>query len=324
MSVIEGTGQGVPVLILNYNGWDDSFHAIEILSPYLDDLWLVDNASTEDRLDEARQRFPQLRTLRNPTNGGWGYGYNRALEVVAAEGYASAYIVNNDAFPDPGAVEAAAAVLSARPDAAACGSVILNGDRSIHFTGLNYRERTDEEYRSQTIPDGVKEVRHLHGAGMAISIRAFKEVGDFPEDYFMYWEDTDWFCHARQKGWHVFLTGDSLVRHIGKGSDSGGNTDYYLTRNRFLALRRGCSISGRRETLVGLILEHLSGCENPAYRHGLVDGVCGVFGKRAPLSPSRRFLVFLLTCLAFSRRVARQSKGKLRTFVNRQGALSRR
>ena len=316
MTEAAATGRGVPVLILNYNGWGDTFHAIETMSPYLEDLWLIDNASTEDRLDEAARRFPKLRTLRNPVNGGWGYGYNRALEAVAAEGYAAAYLVNNDAFPDPGAVEAAAAVLAERPDAAACGSVILNEDRSVHFAGLNYREMNDREYRQQTVPTGVKAVRHLHGAGMAISIAAFKELGGFPEQYFMYWEDTDWFHHAKAKGWNVLLSGNSLVKHLGKGSDSGGNADYYLTRNRFLALRRGVYVSGRRETLVGLTLEHLPDCDKAAYRCGLVDGVCGVFGKRAPMSPARRLLVFLLAAFVFPRRAARKARSRMGALLN--------
>ena len=48
----------VPVLILNFNGWDDTFANIATMAPYVPNIWLIDNGSDDDRTEEARRRFP--------------------------------------------------------------------------------------------------------------------------------------------------------------------------------------------------------------------------------------------------------------------------
>ncbi len=278
---------GVPVLILNFNRWDETFAGIETMQPYLKDLWLVDNGSDEDRTVEAARRFPKLRTLRLPENGGWAHGYNQALEVVLSEGYEIAYLLNNDAIPEPGAVESAVATLRSSERCAAVGSVILqDAGKRITFDGEYFHFKSMAERQASVVRPGVRPVRTLHGAGFALSMQAFATLGPFPEDYFLYWEEADWFISARRRGWNLMLDGSSIVMHEGSASDSNDNAKYYRTRNRFLALRRGVSISGARESPISLIHEELQRSRRAdangrrSIHEGLLDGLLGRFGKR--------------------------------------------
>lgn len=281
------TAGRVPVLILNFNRWDETFAGIEAMQPYLSDLWLIDNGSDEDRTTEAARRFPNLRTLRIPENGGWASGYNRALNVVLSEGFDVAYLLNNDAIPQPGAVQSAVATLRACETCAAVGSVILQdaGER-VTFDGEYFHFKSMAEREASVVRPGVRSVRTLHGAGFALSMKAFAALGPFPEDYFLYWEEADWFITAKQRGWDLMLDGSSIVMHEGSASDSNDNGKYYRTRNRFLALRRGVSISGRPESVISLIHEELQRSRRVEANgrrstyEGLLDGLLGRFGKR--------------------------------------------
>ncbi|WP_332769800.1 glycosyltransferase family 2 protein [Phenylobacterium sp.] len=283
----------VPVLILNFNRWDETFAGIETMQAYLSDLWLVDNGSDDDRTAEAEARFPHLRTLRLPENGGWASGYNRALRVVLSEGYDTAYLLNNDAIPQPGAVESAVATLRSCENCAAVGSVILqDAGKRVTFDGEYFHFKNHAERQASVLRPGVRPVRTLHGAGFALSMRAFAALGPFPEDYFLYWEEADWFITARQRGWNLVLDGASIVMHEGSASDSNDNAKYYRTRNRFLALRRRVSISGEQESPISLIHEELQRARRGdangrrSMREGLLDGLLGRFGRRGrPWSP---------------------------------------
>ena len=307
----------VPVLILNYNGWDDTFANIATMTPYLPNLWLIDNGSDEDLTAEAVRRFPALRVLRNPSNLGWAGGYNRALAQVAADGYAHAYLLNSDAVAEAGAVERAVAAFD--DDVAAVGSVILAADGRINFAGEYFFFLGERERDAAAAPAGVVAARTLHGAGVAVSLRAIAELGPFPEDHFLYWEEAEWFIRATQRGWRLRLDGGSRVGHRGEASGTGTDATYYRTRNRFLAWRRGISISGRRESFADLVDEQLrvrawaSPPQWHAARQGLVDGVIGRFGRRPSPLPAALVgsAVEALRLLVLPRRIGRRIAARL-------------
>lgn len=312
----DGGARPIPVMILNYDGWDETFANIAHMDTYLAKLWLIDNGSTVDRCDEATRRFPSLRVIRLEKNGGWAAGYNHALRIAANEGYAHAYLLNSDAIAEPGAVERA--VSAFHEGVAAVGSVILSPTGTVSFAGEYWFFLGGRERASLRPPDGVVSVRTLHGAGVAISLNAFETLGPFPEDHFLYWEEAEWFIGATQRGWTLLLHGASLVRHRGEGSGSGDNATYYRTRNRFIAWRRGVPISGRRETWLDLIEEQLriqawaTPSQWVAARMGLIDGILGRGGARRAVWPAMiaGTAVTLLRALVLPKKAVRRLIGQ--------------
>src|SRR6266508_1972150 len=99
----------VPVIILNWNGWEDTFACLESIrgSDCADEVWLVDNGSAQDRSPECLVMLPTLRVLMLGENFGWAGAYNRALKLAAAEGFEIAYLLNNDTLVSSGFLTAA-------------------------------------------------------------------------------------------------------------------------------------------------------------------------------------------------------------------------
>jgi GT2 family glycosyltransferase len=227
-------------------------------------------------------------TERPISNLGWAGGYNRALQIVAAEGYKFAYLLNNDAVAHPGAVEAAVAPMRDGDRIAAVGSLIRMEDGTIRFAGEYWKFLSAAERRALTNPMAVIPVRTIHGAGFALNMQAYREVGPFPEEHFLYWEETVWFGLAKRAGWKLLLNGASEITHIGAASNTSNNTAYYEARNRFLALRRCISVSGQDETWFSVLtwllyeLRFSDPDRRIAEQHGIIDGVLGRFGKRRP------------------------------------------
>lgn len=311
-------GLGCPVLILNYNGWVDTIAAIASMQSHVADIWLIDNASPDDRSGEIAERFPRVRQLSMEKNFGWAGAYNLAIGQAEAAGYDAVYLLNNDAVLRPGAVEAAVRTLRSAPDIAAVGSTLLdkNGTRAFFDGDWHW----DNPKASGPLRDDVREVRTIHGGGFALSLAAYRAIGPFCEDYFLYHEETDWCLRAGTSGWRVLIDCSSQVDHEGEGSNIGANRLYYMARNRFLAKRRGIPLRGRTETNISII-EHeilqaagLGQQARLAITEGLVDGLNGRFGQRRSTMSgliSRPLATVLTSAFRLKRKISHIKRGLL-------------
>jgi Glycosyl transferase family 2 len=139
-------------------------------------------------------------------NLGVAEGRNRA----AALGLGRVIIaLDNDAvFADATTAARAVAVLDLRPDLAAIGFRIMNGDGS------------GEDEASWGYPEGLRpqaagrfDCATFVGAGHAIRRSAWEEVGGYDARLFFTWEEFDFSLRAIQAGWRLLYTGDIAVHH---------------------------------------------------------------------------------------------------------------
>jgi GT2 family glycosyltransferase len=279
-----------PILMLVYNGWDDVIAGLTTMQSNVQNLWLIDNGSTIDRIDEVRLSFPNVRIILTGTNLGWAGGYNHAIGIADEEGFDTVYLLNSDAIPRADAVDQAVETLLTAPNVAAVGSMMLhlNGTRAF-FDGDWHWDGTQV---APSLREDVREVRTIHGGGFALSLGAYRDIGPFHEDYFLYHEETDWCLRARAAGWRLLVDCKSRVDHEGEGSSTGFNRLYYIARNRFLAKRRGIALRDRKESAMSIIeYEYLgsirqSHSERIAITNGLIDGLRGRFGQRRTIYPA--------------------------------------
>jgi GT2 family glycosyltransferase len=224
---------GTPVIVLNWNGWDNTFECLRSLAKASDVTvaWLVDNGSDVNRSDEALALWPRLRLLSLDQNFGFSGGMNRAMRIAAAEGYSFAYLLNNDATVVPGFLSA---TLEAARDTnvAVVGSRIgyAGGSNSLCFDGQYYRQ-------GEKLIDGSSSIRSVpvvNGAGMLVRLTALERDGYFDERFFCYHEEEELCGRLISAGWSCAIADGSLILHKREGSDVGDNALYYRIRNNFL------------------------------------------------------------------------------------------
>jgi GT2 family glycosyltransferase len=298
----------VPVIILNWNGWEDTFDCLRSLREREEAscVWLADNGSREDRSDEAVDVLPGLRVLQWDENYGYTGGYNRALKVAANEGFAYAYILNNDSEVTEGFLHSVVAAAEADPGLAAVGSVIAFEDPP------GYAQYDGALRQPGTSPlgsvSGIRPTDCVSGCGALVRLRAMEEAGYFDERLFCYCEDLEWSWRMLRRGWRHAVCGESVVIHRGTKSDFNANAHYYITRNQFLMADRYQAehqpLARRRAVYFAL-----AGAQRAqeigdrrmweASAAALRDGMAGRFGKRSeePLAaPFLARLKWLLLC----------------------------
>lgn len=221
----------VPIVVLNWNGWDDSIRCISSIysaenTPL---IWLVDNGSDQDLSLQLKEMFPELRIILLGSNYGWAVGNNKAIEIAASEGYDYIYLINNDSIVEKSFLSSSINFIN--DHIATVGSQILYlNNRKVIFDGEYALTDRDAQESSE-----VKSAEKVNGAGMLVSIKAYQTVGPFDARFFCYHEETEW-CERASKlhGLEVKINLGSIVRHAREGSDISGNSLYYRTRNSFI------------------------------------------------------------------------------------------
>jgi GT2 family glycosyltransferase len=227
---------------------------------------IVDNDSGDDSLGRLRDGLAEpiaagrLEVIASPENGGFAFGVNQAVRPALASDDPPefVYLLNSDAYPAPGAVIALLRFLDQHPEIGIAGSYIHGPDGETHHTAFRFPsvasqfEQTigvgfvtkllDRWVVSKPVPSEATRVDWLAGASMLIRRRVFDATGLLDENYFMYFEETDFCLNAARAGWPTWYFPASRVEHVGAASSgwkdfSQPRPPYWFQGRRYFFLK---------------------------------------------------------------------------------------
>ena len=177
-----------------------------------------------------------VRVLQSGRNGGFGAGNNFGIRAGLPGGARPdyVYILNSDAFPEPGAIRALYDRLEAHPGTGFAGSSIKGEDDVPHRTAFRFPSIASEfegavrfgpvsrllrrRIVAFPIPDTTQAVDWLAGASMMMRRDLLDRIGLFDESFFLYFEETE-LCHrVADAGMTIDYVRESEVVHIGSVS----------------------------------------------------------------------------------------------------------
>lgn len=229
------------VIIPTWNGLRHLPDCLLALRPQLrpgDEIIVVDNGSRDGSGEWVRQHAPEVRLLRLPTNRGFAGGTNAGLRVARGD---LLLLCNDDAFVEPGCVDALVAALAAHPHAGAASGVLLFNHRPDVIASAGIRVTGDglalDLWASRPVAALPSEPVPIFGAtgGLALLRRTLlDDVGLFEEGFFAYLEDADLAWRARLRGWSSVVAPDARARHISSATGGEGSPlkQRLLARNR--------------------------------------------------------------------------------------------
>ena len=206
------------------------------------EVWLVDNASNDGSVESVKQLYPDVRIIQNTRNLGFAAANNRAFKRMRGR---YALLLNTDTMLTDGAIETIYDFMESTPDAGmACGQ-LLNPDGSkqnsiANFPGLSsllFNETLLRIILPRRYPSKRKEYKSpieidsCIGACMIVRKRTMDHVGFLDEDYFFFFEETDWSRRIKQSGWKIYFVPFARIIHF-QGRSVGHNV-----RSRILFYR---------------------------------------------------------------------------------------
>lgn len=235
----------VLTIVLNYRTPELTLRSVEAALREMEGLegsiTVVDNdsgdGSFETLTQAVRERsWNRVRVFQSGRNGGYGAGNNFGVRQGLHDGSSPdyVYILNSDAFPEPGAIRVLAEHLDAHPAVGFAGSRLHGEDGAFHQTAFRFPTVFSEfENAAATGPisrllrryivalpesQEVQEVDWLAGASLMVRHQVFEQTGGFDERFFLYFEETDLSLRARKVGWRSVYVPASRVMHIGSVS----------------------------------------------------------------------------------------------------------
>ena len=217
----------VSIIILTWNGLDYTKRCLDSLRDMTKGVdyhvVVVDNKST-DGTPEWLQTVDWVKLIRNETNEGYVRGNNRGMRAIPADH--DIVLLNNDIrIIQENWLERLRDAANDHPDYGVLGCKMLWPDGRLLHTGtvmpLNnywgFQIGSNEENINQY--PGINEVEGVVGACMYIRRDARKVVGMLDEDFFSYFEDTDYCLRAWKCGYKVVCVNDvSMIHYQGVSS----------------------------------------------------------------------------------------------------------
>jgi len=240
------------------------------------EVLVVDNASIDGTAEWLAREHPQVRVLGSATNRGFAGGAHLGLTAVTTP---YAVLLNNDAVPEPGFLSALLAAADA-PGGERVGAITGKVVLAPRFRLLPPGSTADEPAGDVVTPAGVArpdpdgtvdvlnstgnvvtrsgygrdrswlevdtgaeppaEVFGFCGAAALLRMSAAEVVGDFDEDLFLYYEDTDLSWRLRTHGWTIRYEPAAVVRHQHAASSDVRSRlfRFHDDRNRLLVLAK--------------------------------------------------------------------------------------
>lgn len=204
--------------------------------------------------------------MRMPHNGGFGYGNNAIIRKHLLSPHPPKYIwlLNSDTVVRAGAITALLEFMERHPDVGAAGSRLEDPDGTAQHSAFRFPSIASEFEASirlgvvtrlldrwriaPPIVDRDTSVDWLSGASLLIRSEVLRQVGDFDETYFLYYEETDLCRRLSEGGWRCWYVPESRVVHLvgkstgvtARNSRPKRRPDYWFeSRRRFFVKHHG-------------------------------------------------------------------------------------
>jgi len=257
----DNPGARFSAIVVNYNGGDMLIGCVrsaieEGVSPA--QVFVVDNGSTDNSTAKLAANFPAVRILRNRCNAGFARAVNRGLARATGE---FILLLNNDAELGPGALHAFADAFDALPKLAIAGGQLRYPDGRLQNAIARFPTLLSEllphmllewllpgRFRGTTTSSEPVAVESVVGACLAVRGSMLADLGPLDEEYFFFYEETEWCLRARRLGLAVYHLPAVQVRHL-QGETARrfrGQARVEFQRSKLIFFRKNRSRSAAR------------------------------------------------------------------------------
>lgn len=228
----------VDAIIVNYNSGKYLADCVKSIKDGVSNVIVVDNASTDDSLENIFN----CNIIMNKENKGFAGGVNAGIKASKSDYF---LILNPDTRISPANIKILTDFLDNNINTAIVGPKIFDEHDKLTPNGRVFPSITREIlfntklYKLNKRSFNLKyewgrsdfnkstEVDEVIGACFQVSRKAIDEVGLMDEQFFLYYEETDWCMRFKNAGWKVWYLADAEAKHIGGHSTKNLEIEKY-------------------------------------------------------------------------------------------------
>jgi len=237
------------IIILNWNNWSDTLECLESLknNDYPNEqVVIIDNGSKK----KPQAPGPEIKIIYNKENLGFAGGNNVGIKYALEKRADYILLLNNDTLVKQDFLTKLVEAGESNKDFGLLGpKIYFAGQKEkIWFAGgqVNWlynkgiMKGYNEIDKGQYDLPAIQETEYITGCCLLIKRATIEKIGLMPEDYFLYYEDTDWSLAAQGVGFKCVFVPRAKIWHKGSKSSIEGSPSYiyYHIRNGLILAQR--------------------------------------------------------------------------------------
>ena len=190
------------------------------------EVFVVDNASTDDTLTLLPDRYPEVRFIANEDNVGFASANNQAIRLAKGE---YVLLLNPDTTVAEHTLREAVSFMDEHPQAGGAGVMMHNEDGSLApesrraiptpwVSAMKMLGYSSRYYMSHLPWDKPCQIEVISGAFCLLRHSALDQIGLLDEDFFMYGEDIDLSYRLLKGGYQNWYLPLPIVHFKGKST----------------------------------------------------------------------------------------------------------
>jgi len=226
------------VIIVHFNGLLRLRKTVNSIFKTLsdnDEIIIVDNNSSDESLSKFKNDFQdkniKIRYIENDKNKGFGFAANQGIKASKGSYF---LICNNDIEIQPNTLDLFSARFSSNSKIGMISGQLVDFEGNILNTSSNTNNLITQfdglDKFARIIFRNINSgnyAENLRGACLAVSKSMVEDIGPYDEDFFFYFEDTEWCKRARRNDWLLYVESKIQVKH-----ESGASTSKYFQPSR--------------------------------------------------------------------------------------------
>jgi len=281
----------IAIVILNWNGRDLLKKFLPSVVEYssLANIYVVDNASSDDSVLFLEENFPGVNIIKNSRNFGYAKGYNIALKQVSEPYFV---LLNSDVQVTKNWLSEALEIFENQPNTAVLQPKILDYKNKQYFEYAGAAGGFIDKYgfpfcrgrifstieKDNNQYNMISEIFWASGACMFIRKNIFEKFGGFDQDFFAHQEEIDLCWRIKNENFNIKYIPNSVVYHIG-----GATLNENSPQKTFLNFRNSLYTLLKNHPKKGLFLT--------IFIRLCLDGIAGIYFL-FKTKPKHTFAVF--------------------------------
>jgi len=265
----------ISIVIVNYNVKYFLLQCLQSVKTAISgidaEVFVVDNASTDNSVEMLKEKFPWVHLIANTENRGFSYANNQAIRQAKGE---FMLLLNPDTLVEEDTFAKCLDFMYQTPDAGALGVKMINGDGeflpeskralpipSVAFYkifGLSKLFPRSKKFGSYHLTyldnNNVQSVEVLSGAFMFIRKTVLDKIGLLDETFFMYGEDIDLSYRIIQAGYKNYYLPETRIIHYKGESTKKGTINYVIVFYKAMQIFSKKHFTNKRSFLLTWIL----------------------------------------------------------------------
>lgn len=219
------------ILVLNYNGRQTVLNCLK--SIYAQDypnfeVVLIDNNSTDESFELAKQNFSNAHFIKNNFNLGFAAGNNVGIRFALEKFADYVFLLNNDAYLEKNTLSLLIQKAAKNPTALVSPLIEKNDGATWFAEGkINWLTMKTMHIRKNT-KNKCHSSEYLTGCALLVGKKVFQKIGLMDENFFLYYEDADFSLRAKKAGFSLLVYPEAKIIHDEQSNENNPEKIYWL------------------------------------------------------------------------------------------------